>query len=200
MDDKPEAGFLEFNRNNIFENLLQAEDHLKRVVEDHGHDSGEMIAALDHIQCVVKHLSMAKAESSEAQAHTLNNNPQDFASYQSLTDMLNRTREAILAKNTTIPEIIKDVRAARSFFEKFNQGFDVSKCRACSLSENIKTEITPQQFCNMTKHPDQCLEMIRKLESGEPRDQDIQDLLKGLKLTSSMLNNIGKLNSYAMGE
>lgn len=209
MAEKPVEQFLDFNKDNIFENLLQAEDHLKRIKNDARFQSEHSVEALDHIQCVIKHITMAKGESSEAQAHTLKSHPENYENYLELQERLKKIKEGIASKETTIEELIEDVRDARGFFENFNPDYDISKCRACGAVEDAlevhkeahkheqKKEFTANEFCDMTDNPDYCKQLVGMIEKGPPETReeklDLSKTIRDANITVSLLENIGRL-------
>lgn len=205
---KNTAAFLLFNRDNIFENLLQAEDHLKRIKNDTRFDDQNQVEALDHIQCVVKHITMAKGESSEAQAHTLDIKEEDYENYMELGERLRHIKDGIASKETTIEDLIRDIREARGFFEKFNPDYDISKCQACGQVESAiashkrtkkeKVAKAMKDSCENAEDPDYCRKLIAMAErgpDGKEEEFDINKIMKDVRLTTSLLETIGRLSN-----
>ncbi len=123
MDAKAKT-FLEWNKDNIFKNLIQAEDHLRNVGENPNPE---------WLNCIVKHLAYAEAEAEEAISHSLSlQKSSDSKNFAKLRDKIRELRKAIQRGELKSPEegILK-VREIRRFFEDFNPEYDVSKCQSC---------------------------------------------------------------------
>lgn len=129
--------FLEYNKDGIFKNLLQAEDHLKRVSNP------------GFAQCVVKHLSFCEGESEEGVAHALHIDKKNVENYKDLSRKIFEIRVALQKGEIKPNEAILKVREARKFFESFNKEFDISKCQACSMS---KTEFLEKAKALLAKN------------------------------------------------
>jgi len=124
-----EKEFLEFNIDNIFVNLYQAEDHLRRL-EDTNNDEG-------HASCVFKHLSFVSGELGEAISHSAVIRPDLTPIFQKLMKEVDEIRhklselsidDAILCANWSLP----------------NKGFNSSNCLnvfSAGLSDNILSRV-----------------------------------------------------------
>lgn len=120
-----EIYFLDYNKDNIFSNLIQAEDHLKKVTHP------------GFSQCVLKHLIFAEAEADEAIAHSMVAEPDKTNLFKELRNSLSSLRKTIQTGIFDPDEAIIETRKIRRKFENFNKEFDISKCNACGTSKSI---------------------------------------------------------------
>jgi len=123
--------FLNFNKDEIFKNLIAVEGHFRNVKP--GFESGDLA-------CIVKHLADIEGHADEAISHSLIAEGKDVsAKYQQLRDMVREFRHKIQKNEITPEEGIKKTRELRAFFESFNPSYDVSKCTTCGdVEETIK--------------------------------------------------------------
>jgi len=123
-----EKEFLEYNKDNILKNLLQAEHHaliLKRKGKSY---------RPEHASCIAKHLAFAEAEAEEAIAHSLVVNPKDTDVYAQIANDAYSIRKDIL--RTGDPEkLYLSLRKLRKTVEALSAGTDTSKCEACSIKD-----------------------------------------------------------------
>ena len=78
-----EQYFLSYNKENIFKNLIQAEDHLKNLDEE------------GFNQCALKHLSFAEAEADEAISHSMVFIPEKTESFKRLKANIKKVRREV---------------------------------------------------------------------------------------------------------
>lgn len=127
-----EKEFLEFNIDNIFVNLYQAEDHLRRL-EDTNNDEG-------HASCVFKHLSFVSGELGEAISHSAVIRPDLTPIFQKLMKEVDEIRHKL--SELSIDDAIRRVRSVRKVIEKLNPKYNTEKCKACgSITEKIREKI-----------------------------------------------------------
>lgn len=124
-----EEYFLEYNKDNIFKNLIQCEDHLKNLSEP------------GFNQCALKHLLFTEGELEEAVTHSLIVAPEKHDNYKALVSKVRHIRKEIQKGNADPKKTSMQVRNLRRDFEKFNRDFDTAECKACG--DTIK---------NATKH------------------------------------------------
>ncbi|MCD6493895.1 MAG: hypothetical protein J7K36_08925 [Archaeoglobaceae archaeon] len=118
-----EKEFLDFNIDNIFTNLYQAEDHLRRL-ENTNNKEG-------HASCVFKHLSFVSGELGEAISHSSVVRPELTPIFQKLmkeTDSLRYNLDSL-----SVDEAIRKVREIRKVIEKINPKYNTEKCQACGI-------------------------------------------------------------------
>jgi len=123
LDSKTRT-FLAYNKDNIFKNLIQAEDHFRNVKPRF--DPG-------WLNCIVKHLAFAEAEAEEAISHSLSlGKEEESRRFAELRDEIRRLRRKIQeGKLKSASAGIREVRRLRRMFESFNSEYDVSKCESC---------------------------------------------------------------------
>lgn len=127
--------FLEWNKDNIFINLIQAEDHLRNVASES--------PTPEFLNCVVKHLAYAEGEADEAVSHSLILEGQ-LASreFAKLRDEIRKLRKLIQKGALSSPEkAIEEVRKIRGQFEYFNPEYDVSKCGSCGAAAPLLKQL-----------------------------------------------------------
>jgi len=119
-----ESVFLQYNKDGIFINLIEAEDHFRNVKP--GFDPG-------WLNCIVKHLAFIEGEASEAQSHSLIvEGEKNSRKWSEFRDEVRRLRYRIQRGLLKTPEEgIREVRRLRRMFESFNPEYDVSKCQSC---------------------------------------------------------------------
>ena len=118
----PEQYFLEYNKDNIFKNLIQCEDHLKNLSEP------------GFNQCALKHLLFTEGELEEAVTHSLVVAPEKHDSYKALVSKVREIRKEIQKGRADPKKTSMQVRNLRRDFEKFNRDFDTAECKACGNS------------------------------------------------------------------
>jgi len=123
LDSKTRT-FLAYNKDNIFKNLIQAEDHFRNVKP--GFDPG-------WLNCIVKHLAFAEAEAEEAISHSLSlGKEEESRRFAELRDEIRKLRRKIQeGKLKSASAGIREVRRLRRMFESFNPEYDVSRCESC---------------------------------------------------------------------
>lgn len=124
-----DAKFLEWNKDNIFCNLIQAEYHLGELGSD-------FASRAEFLTCVTKHLAYVEGESSEAVSHSLMvEGPEKSQEYARIRDETRNLRKRIQKGEITTEESIKEVRRIRHIFEKLNPLYDTSQCQACGIDD-----------------------------------------------------------------
>lgn len=118
-----EKEFLDFNIDNIFTNLYQAEDHLRRL-ENTNNEEG-------HASCVFKHLSFVSGELAEAISHSSVVRPELTPTFQQLMKEVDEIRHRL--SEFSPDEAIRRVRAIRRVIEKINPKYNTEKCQACGV-------------------------------------------------------------------
>lgn len=133
--------FLRYNKDNIFKNLIQAEDHFRNVKP--GFDPV-------WLNCVVKHLAFAEAEAEEAISHSLSLGKEEQSRrFAELRDEIRKLRRKIQEGKVTSASVgIREVRRLRRLFESFNEEYDVSRCESCGeaverLIKEIQSVLKP---------------------------------------------------------
>jgi len=127
---KPEEYFLKYNKDNIFKNLVQAEDHLKKVKEP------------NFAQCALKHTMFAEGEAEEAVGHSMSVEPESTEDFKELVEDVTKLRKEIQTGNFDPDKTVSDVRRIRRKFESFNKDYDVSRCRSCGeVIEKLKSTL-----------------------------------------------------------
>jgi hypothetical protein len=114
--------FLEYNKDNIFKNLLQAEHHAKML-------DGEVKGG--HANCIVKHLAFVEGEAEEAINHAQLVEPQKVEYFKALRDLVYLLRKQVMSGLTTSDDLNRKMWALRKMFESFNEEYDTTKCTAC---------------------------------------------------------------------
>lgn len=120
-----EKYFLDYNRDNIFISLIQAEVHLRNISEGSSFSRG-------HGNCVVKHLAEIEGEAGEAISHALVVEGKEASrKFAELRDKARNVRYKIQNGQVDSSGGIKAVREVKVYFESFNPSYDLSKCTAC---------------------------------------------------------------------
>ncbi len=149
--DNREVGFWEFNKDNIFTNILQVEDHFRRIEDDD----------LEHSQCITKHLYFIRGELEEGISHATVVEPDKVyllkEIYHDIQDLLQNM------KNRSVNENLVNVREIRKKIELLDDRFNTAYCKACSLSHN--TDLLAR---DMVVTSDNAGEMPRVREAKEP--------------------------------
>ena len=131
-----EGYYLNFNKDEIFKNLIASEGHfrnLKSVEED---EKG-------FLNCIVKHLADAEGHCDEAISHALiAEDGETSRRFLELRDETRNFRKWIQSSPITRDEGIREIRKIRRQFESFNPNYDVSKCETCGDPAEIMEDIT----------------------------------------------------------
>jgi hypothetical protein len=130
-----ETQFLNYNEDEIFKNLIHAEEHLRNI------EGTEVAVAKGEASCVVKHLASAEGHADEAISHSADLNrvgmtsqgtPEDF---KLTRDQIHNLRTRFQSGGLTVTHAITELRDTRRQFESFNPEFDITKCKACKVEE-----------------------------------------------------------------
>jgi len=129
----PSAGkekyYLQFNKDEIFKNLIHAEGHFKNIKKKGGVDTEGFM------NCAVKHIADSEGHSDEAISHALIAEGKNASNkFHELRDEHRSFRHKLQAGQISAEEGIKRVRKIRRKFESFNPDFDISKCEACTIT------------------------------------------------------------------
>lgn len=141
-----EAEFLEYNRDEIFKNLLAIEGHLRNL-SDEGYDA-------EYYSCIIKHLADAESHADEAISHSLIVSGEgESENYTRLRDMIRVMRKRFQSEPPRSKAAMVEVRRIRRFFESFNKPFDTSKCISCEIHTEKEHE-KPLYSSSQGKNPD----------------------------------------------
>lgn len=123
--------FLSFNKDEIFKGIVAVEGHFRNIKP--GFEPGDLA-------CIVKHLADIEGHCDEAISHSLMVEGKETSSkFQQLRDKVRELRRKVQKNEITPEQGIKEIRQIRSFFERFNPSYDVSKCKACgNVEETIQ--------------------------------------------------------------
>ena len=137
FNEKSKEGYyLNFNRDEIFKNLIASEGHFRNFInlkED----------AAGYLNCIVKHLADAEGHCDEAISHSLIAETKDKSQrFLELRDEIRGFRRWVQSSPITRDEGIREIRKIRRRFEGFNPDYDVSKCETCGDSEEMMAEVT----------------------------------------------------------
>jgi len=125
-----ETYFLNYNKDNIFANLLQAEDHLRHLQSADNLTPGFQA-------CVLKHLAFISGECLEAQSHSLVTLGKETSrKYAELQTKVDEIKKGVQTGKLSADEGILKVREARKLFEKINPDYDMESCQACGNMED----------------------------------------------------------------
>jgi len=136
-DVHKESEFLAYNKDQIFTNMLQAEEHLHNLADK------KIDVSKGEASCVVKHLALAEGNADEGISHSADvtnagimaqGTPEEF---KIVRDGLHEVRYKFAEGNYSPKEAITKLRDVRRRFESFNPQFDISKCKACSVEASI---------------------------------------------------------------
>jgi len=159
MSDKE---FFEYNIDNIFKNLLQAEYHAKNIIE------GKLLP--EHLSCINKHLAFVEGEAEEATAHCLVADPESCSFFRQFMLDIRNLRHKIL-KEGAGPELQSKIRDLRKKFEvRFHQ-YDTSKCEVCKVNiKPIKSQQRKEEsdMSNEKKVPTELEQSIIELIEKNP--------------------------------
>lgn len=141
-----EGYYLNFNRDEIFKNLIASEGHFRNFTNLKEDEKG-------FLNCIVKHLADAEGHCDEAISHALiAENEETSRSFLELRDTIRDFRRYIQSSPITRDEGIKEIRKIRRCFEAFNPDYDVSKCETCGDPAEVMDEIT-KILDNLKKKP-----------------------------------------------
>lgn len=134
-----EKYYLDYNKDNIFINLIQSEDHFKYLgIYKFADPEVEGFA-----NCIVKHLADAEGEASEAVSHSLVvEGSEPSTKFRKLKDGLRAFRKRLQTSYVSPDEGIKAIRKLRREFEGFNVEYDVSKCESCGPTTELLRALT----------------------------------------------------------
>jgi len=141
-----EGYYLNFNRDEIFKNLIASEGHFRNFTNLKEDEKG-------FLNCIVKHLADAEGHCDEAISHALiAENEETSRSFLELRDTIRDFRRYIQSSPITRDEGIREIRKLRRRFEAFNPDYDVSKCETCGDPAEVMNEIT-KILDNLKKTP-----------------------------------------------
>lgn len=125
QDESKIKMFFDYNKENIYMNLIQAEDHAKYASD------------LDHVQCIIKHLMFVLAELKEMQNHARIVRPEVIDDIVKLRDKVYNLYKEIASKQVNVKELPYQIWALRKEFEKIFDEFNTNKCESivCSIKE-----------------------------------------------------------------
>ena len=132
MKDK-KSKFLEYNKRNMLENLLQAEEH-SRAINTLKFMEGEF-------SCFFKHILFVHGEVKEAMAHTTN--PKEFKIFEKIEREIRSFLEEIETgkKEYTKKQLIDLVRKWRKEIEKTIPVYQTFKCKCLHFIPYLKIAI-----------------------------------------------------------
>jgi len=168
--------FFEYNIDNIFKNLLQAEYHAKNIIE------GKLLP--EHLSCINKHLAFVEGEAEEATAHCLVADPESCSFFRQFMLDIRNLRHKIL-KEGAGPELQSKIRDLRKKLEvRFHQ-YDTSKCEVCKV--NIKPIKSQEEKEESTMYEYYTYHALSRLDFPEEERSKIVDsrseLLGGVYVT-----------------
>jgi len=124
--------FFEYNKDNIFKNLLEAEHHAKML-------TGEIRGG--HANCIIKHLLFVEGEAEEAINHSEIVSPEKAETFKMFRDMVYALRKAIMKGRIRDPiDLNRKIWVLRKVFESFNEEYDTTKCTACEAMSYFNKE------------------------------------------------------------
>jgi len=152
MSDKE---FFEYNVDNIFKNLLQAEYHAKNII-------GGTVPP-EHLSCINKHLAFVEGEAEEATAHCELARPELCGFFREFLQKVKALRSE-LRKQGAGPELQAKIRSLRKDIESVFKEYDTSQCKVCKVIFN------PKGGGNMgeRKVPELLEKELRDLMAGKP--------------------------------
>jgi len=124
MDDNREVGFWEFNKNGLFTNMLQIEDHLSRL------DDADN--TLGHSQCVNKHGYFMLGELTEGISHALKVEPDKVPLLKDIRGDMTNLLDNL--PNRSVEDNMIIARSIRKKVEKLDDKFNTAYCKACSIN------------------------------------------------------------------
>ncbi len=131
-----ESYYLNFNKDEIFKNLIASEGHFRNFNDLKQDKAG-------FLNCIVKHLADAEGHCDEAISHALIAKDRETSRrFLELRDEIRNFRKWIQSSPITRDEGIREIRKVRRQFEAFNPDYDVSKCETCGDPSEVMEEIT----------------------------------------------------------
>jgi len=131
-----EGYYLNFNRDQIFINLIASEGHFRNFTNLKEDEKG-------FLNCCVKHLADAESHADEAVSHALiAEDSETSRRFLELRDEIRSFRKWVQSSPITRDEGIREIRKLRRRFEGFNVDYDVSKCETCGDPAEIMEEVT----------------------------------------------------------
>lgn len=131
-----ESYYLNFNRDEIFKNLIASEGHFRNFTSLKKDKTG-------FLNCIVKHLADAEGHCDEAISHALIAESEETSkNFLELRDVIRDFRKYVQSSPITRDEGIREIRKIRRRFEAFNPDYDVSKCETCGDTADVKEDIT----------------------------------------------------------
>ena len=132
--------FLEYNKDNIFKNLLQAEHHAKVLTDP------------SHAQCITKHLAFIEGEAEEAYSHAQIVEPENAEIYMDFRNLVHALRKRVMKGNISKDELSKSLWALRKAFEEFNKEYSTLECGACeAISLIVEDEVSVRDVEKLEK-------------------------------------------------
>lgn len=142
-----EKYFLDYNKDNIATDLIQAEVHFRKLKDTGQTDSR------GHANCCVKHLLHSSGESNEAVSHALVvEGPEASHNFRSLESNINEFRKRLQTESVSPDEGILAIRKLRNQFESFNPEYDVSKCKSCGNIDGFLEELDKSKNLNTSRN------------------------------------------------
>ena len=142
-----EKYFLDYNKDNIATDLIQAEVHFRKLKETGQTDSR------GHANCGVKHLLHSEGESGEATSHALVvEGAGSSHNFRNLADNIRQFRKKLQTGNVSPDDGILAIRKLRSQFESFNPEYDVSKCKSCGSIDGFIEELDKSKNLNTSRN------------------------------------------------
>ena len=131
-----ERYYLNFNKDEIFKNLIASEGHFRNFKSTKEDTAG-------YLNCIVKHLADAEGHCDEAISHALiAENEETSRNFLELRDTIRDFRKYVQSSPITRDEGIREIRKLRRRFEAFNPDYDMSKCETCGDTSEVMDEIT----------------------------------------------------------
>lgn len=131
-----ESYYLNFNRDEIFKNLIASEGHFRNFINIKEDEKG-------FLNCIVKHLADAEGHADEAISHSLIAEDRETSrKFLELRNEIRTLRKWIQSSPVTRDEGIREIRKIRRSFEAFNPDYDVSKCETCGDTSEVMKDIT----------------------------------------------------------
>ena len=117
--------FLEYNKDNILKNLLEAEHHAKMLTSE---------IKGGHANCIIKHLLFIEGEAEEAINHSEIAEPKNVELFKMFRDLVYSLRKSIMRGKIKDPfELSRKIWILRKVFESFNEEYDTTKCAGCEI-------------------------------------------------------------------
>lgn len=149
--------FLEYNIDNIFKNLLQAEYHAKNII------GGKLQP--EHLSCINKHLAFVEGEAEEATAHCIVGEPDLCEFFREFLQKVKKLRQKI-KKEGAGSELQHEIRKLRKEIEGRFKEYDTSECRVCKIIDNLLK--SPKEVKKMGKISDNLEKELRDAMGKSP--------------------------------